>query len=80
MLSHFSPSPLPFPHPPASMKMLPLPPTHSHLNTLALPYIGEMNLLRTKGLFFLMMLDNAILCYIYGLSHAPLHILFGWCV
>lgn len=41
-------SPLP-PPPPASMKMLPLPPTHSNLNTLAFPYIGEMSLHRTKG-------------------------------
>jgi len=47
----FSFPPLPYPTPayPASMWMLPLPSTHSNIKTLALPYIGEISLHRTKG-------------------------------
>jgi len=37
--------------PPPSMRMVPLPSTSSHLNALALPYIGETSLHRTKGFF-----------------------------
>lgn len=33
----------------ASMRMLPFPPNHSNLSALALPYIGETSLHRTKG-------------------------------
>jgi len=46
LLSH-TPSPPPPPH--VSMRMLPFPLTHSNLNALALPYIGEMSFHRTKG-------------------------------
>jgi hypothetical protein len=37
---------------PASMRVLPNPPTHSHLTTLAFPYIGTSNLHKTKGLSY----------------------------
>ena len=43
-------SPLPYSPPPASMRVFPHPPTHSHLPTLASPYIGASSLHRTKGL------------------------------
>lgn len=44
-----SPSLISLPPPPASMRVLPLPTTHSNLNALALPYIRETSLHRTKG-------------------------------
>jgi hypothetical protein len=45
-----SPSETPYPPPPASMGMLPLPPTHFCLLTLAFPYTGALDTLRSKGL------------------------------
>ena len=54
MVSPFLVAPPETPYPilplPASMKVFPHPPTHSHLPTLAFPYIGALNLHRTKDL------------------------------
>ena len=64
----------PTPPPPASMRILLLPPTQSHLIILAFSYTSELSLHRTKGFSFLLMPDNAILCYICGWSHGSLHV------
>jgi len=44
----FPGSPLSHTPSPPSVRMFPLPLTHSHLNTLALPYTGEKSLHKTK--------------------------------
>jgi len=70
MLSPFFPLLAHFLPPTASMRMLLLPPTHSNLNTLH--WGNEPS--QDQGLFLLLMLDNAILCYICGWSHVSLHV------
>jgi len=78
-----SPSPIPPPYSPCLMRILPLPPIHSHsqIPTHTLPPQGPdiplhwgNQTAQDQGLFLLLMLDNDILCYLFGWRPGLLHV------